>query len=479
MAENSSAAQSKTSNGANPALIAAGVVLFLGGAALQIISPSQHWAALLRDAALLLLAVAAVRQRSLTSWIFLAMLLGLEIGLEHPQFAEHLRFLSDIFLRLIKVIVAPLILATLITGIAGHDDLKSVGRIGIKSLIYFEVVTTIALFLGVGAINLTRAGEGLAVRQSTGAPGASAASSSATTSAATTSAAGTVAPAPLHWDDFVLHIFPENIVKSAAENQILQVAVFAILFAIALTRVPEPTRAPILRFAESLAQAMFKFTNLVMYYAPVGVGAAMAYTVGHMGLGVLLPLAKLLLTAYAALAAFLLLVLLPIAFFSRLPLRRFLRAVAEPATIAFATSTSEAALPRAMECMEAFGVPRQIVAFVIPAGYSFNLDGSTLYLALASIFVAQAAGMHMSWAEQLLMVFTLMLTSKGIAGVPRAVLVVLLATAATFHLPTEPIFIILGIDTLIDMARTAVNVTGNCLACAVIARWEGQLPITR
>ena len=252
----------------------------------------------------------------------------------------------------------------------------------------------------------------------------------------------------------------------------------AILFAIALTRVPEPTRAPILRFAESLAQTMFKFTNLVMYYAPIGVGAAMAYTVGHMGLGVLLPLAKLLLTAYAALAAFLLLVLLPIVFLARLPLASFLHAVAEPATIAFATSTSEAALPRSMECMEAFGVPRQIVAFVIPAGYSFNLGGSTLYLALASIFVAQAAGMHMSWAEQLLMVFTLMLTSKGIAGVPRAVLVVLLATAATFHLPTEPIFIILGIDTLIDMGRTAVNVIGNCLACAVVARWEGQLPTT-
>ncbi|MGA2420986.1 MAG: cation:dicarboxylase symporter family transporter, partial [Candidatus Acidiferrum sp.] len=467
MAENSSAVQANKALGANTALIAAGVFLFLGGATLEIVSPSQHWAALQRDAALLLLAIAAVRQRSLTSWIFFAMLLGLEIGLEHPQFAEHLRFLSDIFLRLIKVIVAPLILATLITGIAGHDDLKSVGRIGIKSLIYFEVVTTIALFLGVGAINLTRAGEGLAVRQSTFAPAAPL-SSPATTSPATTSAAGPTAPAALHWDDFVLHIFPENIVKSAAENQILQVAVFAILFAIALTRVPEPTRAPILRFAESLAQTMFKFTNLVMYYAPIGVGAAMAYTVGHMGLGVLLPLAKLLLTAYAALAAFLLLVLLPIAFFARLPLARFLRAVAEPATIAFATSTSEAALPRAMECMEEFGVPRQIVAFVIPAGYSFNLDGSTLYLALASIFVAQAAGMHMSWPEQLLMVFTLMLTSKGIAGVPRAVLVVLLATAATFHLPTEPIFIILGIDALIDMARTAVNVTGNCLACAVI-----------
>ena len=222
---------------------------------------------------------------------------------------------------------------------------------------------------------------------------------------------------------------------------------------------------------------MFKFTNIVMYYAPIGVGAAMAYTVGHMGMSVLLPLGKLLLTAYAALAAFLLVVLLPIAFFARLPLARFLRAVAEPATIAFATSTSEAALPRAMECMEAFGVPRQIVAFVIPAGYSFNLDGSTLYLALASIFVAQAAGMHLTWPEQLLMVFTLMLTSKGVAGVPRAVLVVLLATAATFHLPTEPIFIILGIDALIDMARTAVNVIGNCLACAVVARWENQLKL--
>jgi proton glutamate symport protein len=220
---------------------------------------------------------------------------------------------------------------------------------------------------------------------------------------------------------------------------------------------------------------MFSFTNLVMYFAPIGVGAAMAYTVGHMGIGVLLPLGKLLFTGYCALLAFLLLILFPISRIARIPLGRFVKAVAEPATIAFATSTSEAALPRAMEAMEEFGVPRRIVAFVIPAGYSFNLDGSTLYLALASIFVAQAAGMHMGWSEQLLMVFTLMLTSKGVAGVPRAVLVVLLATAATFHLPTEPIFIILGIDALMDMARTAVNVIGNCLACAVIARWEGEL----
>jgi proton glutamate symport protein len=449
----------------NVALILAGVLIFLTGAALQVAAPGHTWPSLLRDTALAILAVAAIRQRSLTLWIFFAMLLGLEIGLDRPQFAEHLRFLSDIFLRLIKVIVAPLILATLITGIAGHGDLRGVGRIGIKSLVYFEVVTTIALFLGVAAINLSRAGEGLTLTQPAIAQ-LPAAQPTATQPA----------PAPLRWDDFLLHVFPENIVKSAAENQILQVAVFAILFAISLTQIPEPTRAPILRFAESLSQVMFKFTNLVMYYAPVGVGAAMAYTVGHMGMSVLLPLGKLLLTAYAALAAFLLFVLLPIAFFARIPLMRLLRAIAEPATIAFATSTSEAALPRAMECMEAFGVPRQIVAFVIPAGYSFNLDGSTLYLALASIFVAQAAGTHMTWSEQLLMVFTLMLTSKGVAGVPRAVLVVLLATAATFHLPTEPIFIILGIDALIDMARTAVNVIGNCLACAVVARWEGQLP---
>ena len=384
------------------------------------------------------------------------MFVGWEIGLDWPGFAAHLRVLSDIFLRLIKVIVAPLILGTLVTGIAGHGDLKKVGRIGLKSLIYFEVVTTIALFIGVGAINLTRAGEGLSL------PAASAEQ-------------GPQNVAPLKWDDFLLHVFPENIVKAVGENQILQVAVFAVLFGIALTRVPEKLRQPMLSVAESLTQAMFKFTNIVMYYAPIGVGAAMAYTVGHMGISVLLPLGKLLLTAYGALLVFLIFVLLPIVLLARLPLVRFLKYAAEPATIAFATSTSEAALPRAMECMEEFGVPREIVAFVIPAGYSFNLDGSTLYLAMASIFVAQAAGIHMGWTEQLFMVFALMLTSKGIAGVPRATLVVLMATASTFHLPYEPIFMILGVDTLIDMARTSLNVTGNCLASAVIARWEGEL----
>lgn len=439
-------------------LVIFGALLFLTGAILPLLSTAHAWMAALRWGGLLTFLLLGLRKRSLTYWIFVAMLVGLEIGLDRPQLAEHLRILSDIFLRLIKVIVAPLILGTLVTGIAGHGNLKSVGRMGIKSLVYFEVVTTIALFLGVAAINLSRAGEGLHLSQSI-------------------AASAPLNAAPLRWDDFLLHIFPDNIVKAAAENQILQVAVFAIIFGVALTRIPEAKRVPVLNFAESFTQTMFSFTNLVMYYAPIGVGAAMAYTVGHMGLNVLLPLGKLLLTAYAALISFLLLVFLPIILLARLPLGRFLKAVAEPATIAFATSTSEAALPRAIECMEEFGVPRRIVAFVIPAGYSFNLDGSTLYLALASIFVAQAAGIHMSWREQLFMVFALMLTSKGIAGVPRATLLVLLATAATFHLPTEPIFVILGIDALIDMVRTSVNVTGNCLACAVIARWEGELPL--
>jgi proton glutamate symport protein len=431
-------------------------LLFVAGTVLPLFLPGHVWPIALRWVGLVVIASSGLWRQSLTRWIFFAMLLGGELGLDRPQLAEHLRVLSEIFLRLIKVIVAPLIFGTLVTGISGHGNLRSVGRIGLKSLIYFEVVTTLALFLGVAAINISGAGEGLSISQ-------------------TAAIAPVQNTAPLRWDDFVLHIFPENIAKSVAENQILQVAVFAVLFGIALARLPEAKRAPMLKFCESLTETMFSFTNLVMYFAPIGVGAAMAYTVGHMGIGVLLPLGKLLLTGYSALIAFLLLILLPISLIARIPLGRFVKAVAEPATIAFATSTSEAALPRAMEEMEAFGVPRRIVAFVIPAGYSFNLDGSTLYLALASIFVAQAAGMHMGRSEQLLMVFTLMLTSKGVAGVPRAVLVVLLATAATFHLPTEPIFMILGIDALMDMARTAVNVIGNCLACAVIARWEGEL----
>jgi proton glutamate symport protein len=383
------------------------------------------------------------------------MIAGAELGFDAPALAVNLRVLSDIFLRLIKTIVAPLILATLITGIAGHGDLKSVGRMGVKSLIYFEVATTLALIIGLVAINISHAGVGLSMPTSP------------------PSSESVPAPAATHWQDSILHIFPENIAKSVAEGQILQVAVFAIFFGIALACLSREKRAPMLSFFSSLSEVMFKFTNVVMYFAPIGVGAAMAFTVGQMGIGILLNLGKLLLTLYAALIAFTLLVLLPSALLFRVPMRRFLSAVTEPATIAFATSSSEAALPRAMEAMEALGVPRRIVAFVIPAGYSFNSTGSTLYLAVASIFVAQAAGIHLSVGEQVLMLFMLMLTSKGFAGVPRSALVLLFATAATFHLPTEPIFVILGIDAVADMGRTAINVAGNCLASVIVAKWEG------
>ncbi len=442
------------------AITAAGIALYCAGLLAPLSHALGHIGPPLRMLGLLLLGWAAWRKRSLTGWIFWAMLAGGELGADAPAFAVRLRVFSDIFLRLIKTIVAPLILGTLITGIAAHGQMRSLGRMGLKALVYFEALTTIAMLVGLAAINITRAGVGLSVPQA----------HTATNIPANIPAAG----APLHWDEVLLHTFPENIAKSVADNQILQVAVFAILFGVAMGRISDENRAPLLRVIESLTETMFAFTNVVMYYAPVGVGAAMAYTVGQMGPGVLLHLGRLLLTLYAALLAFGLLGLLPVALIAGVPIRRFLRAVAEPATIAFATSTSEAALPRAMEAMEALGVPRRIVAFVIPAGYSFNLDGSTLYLALASVFVAQAAGVNMGWKQQMFMVATLMLTSKGVAGVPRATLIVLLATVAMFRLPEEPIFVILGIDAIMDMARTSVNVVGNCLASVVVARWEGE-----
>jgi proton glutamate symport protein len=435
-----------------------GLVVLALGAGLQALHGQQLAAVSVRWVGVAMLGVFGVMRRSLTPWIFVAMVVGAELGFDAPAFALQLHVFSDIFLRLIRTIVAPLILATLVVGIAGHGDLKGIGRMGIKALVYFEVVTTLALVLGLVAINVTKAGAGLAM------PVASATQK-------------VTAPPPSHWDDFLLHMFPENIAKSVADAQILQVAVFAVFFGIALATLSEEKRAPLLRLCESLSEAMFRFTNLVMYFAPVGVGAAMAFTVGHMGLGVLVNLGKLLLTLYGALAVFAVGVLLPAALLFKVPIGRFLSAVAEPATIAFATSTSEAALPAAMERMEALGVPRRIVAFVIPAGYSFNLDGSTLYLAVASIFVAQAAGIHLSIGQQLVMMLTLVLTSKGVAGVPRATLVVLLATASTFGLPEWPIFVILGIDALMDMARTTVNVVGNCLASVVVAQWEGQFGV--
>ena len=396
----------------------------------------------------------AWRRRSLSAWILAAMVAGVLLGAWFPAQAVSLRVAGLIFLRLIRAIVAPLIFATLVVGIAGHPDLKQVGRMGLKAIVYFEVVTTAALLIGLGAINLSRAGEGVHITPSAEPEKAQVEQLSGT--------------------EVLLHAFPENIAKSIAENQILQVVVFTALFAIGLARIREERRAPVLRFFEGLADTMFEFTRIVMYFAPVGVGAAIAYTVGHVGVRVLADFAKLIGTLYAALTVFLCGVLLPIALVARVPLGRFVRAIAEPVAIAFGTSSSEAAMPRAMEVMEELGVSRRLVAFVIPTGYSFNLDGSSLYLSLATIFVAQAAGMHLSFGRQLFILLTLMLTSKGVAGVSRAALVILLATASSVGLPSEPIFLLLGIDPLMDMARTAVNVAGNCLATAVVARWEGE-----
>jgi proton glutamate symport protein len=397
----------------------------------------------------------ALYKRSLTTWILVAMAIGIEIGLDFREFSQNLKFLSSIFLRLVKTIVAPLLFATLVVGIASHSNLKQVGRMGWKSLLYFEIVTTIALLIGLIFINITKAGVGIVVPENllTGLPEAKIKT----------------------WQDHIIDIFPENIIKSIYEGNVLPIVLFSVIFGIALALLSEQKKRPMLNFAESLAETMFKFTNIIMYFAPFGVGAAIAVTVGHLGIDILKNLALLLVTLYLALFAFLLLVLLPIALFvAKVPLRKFIQAIREPVSIAFATTSSDSALPKALENMERFGVPRKIVSFVIPTGYTFNLDGTTLYLSLASVFVAQAAGMHLSFGAQFLIGLSLMLTSKGVAAVPRASLVILIATAHTFGFPLWPIMAIYGIDELMDMARTSVNVIGNTLASCVIARWEGE-----
>lgn len=395
-----------------------------------------------------------IKKKSLTTWILVCLVIGAVIGNDFPDVAVHLRVLSKIFLKMIKTIVGPLIFATLVYGIAGHSDIKQVGRMGWKSLLYFEVVTTIALFIGLAAINLFPVGMGIEAPEAMHEQ--------------------ITAAKPQTWQDIVLHIFPENIARSMAEGEVLQIVVFSVIFGIGLIMVPKNKRKPMVDFTQSLSEVMFKFTNIVMYFAPIGVGAAMAYTVGHMGLSILENLFSLLLLLYGSLIVFALFVLLPIALIARIPLKPFIQAIKEPVSIAFATTSSEAALPRAMEAMESIGVPRKIVSFVMPMGYSFNLDGTTLYLSLASVFVAQAAGIDLSFGEQLIMGLTLMVTSKGVAGIPRASLVILMGTAASFNLPIWPIMAILGIDELMDMARTSINVIGNCLASAFIARWEGE-----
>jgi len=397
----------------------------------------------------------AIFKRSLTTWILISMILGAEFGHDLPLVAVKMQVVSMIFLRLIKTIIAPLIFATLVVGIAGHSNLRQVGRMGWKSLVYFEIVSTIALFIGLLAINISKAGVGVKVPE-------------------VINQANVPSVPVATGTDMILHIFPENIAKSIYEGQVLQIVVFSIIFGIAVAMINDKYKNPMLRFTESLAETMFKFTQLIMYFAPFAVFAAIAYSIGHMGLDILFNLFKLLATLYVSLVVFLLGVLLPVALLFKIPLRRFIKAVSEPVVLAFATTSSESALPIAMERMEEFGVPRKIVAFVMPTGYSFNLDGTTLYLSLATIFVAQISGIQLPMEKQLLIVFTLMLTSKGVAGVPRASMVILLGTATSFGLPTWPIYIILGIDELMDMARTSVNVLGNCLATAVIARWEGE-----
>jgi proton glutamate symport protein len=396
---------------------------------------------------------------SLTQWIFVGMGVGLIIGWLAPDVAVDLKPLSTIFLRLIKSIVAPLIFATLVVGIAGHGDLKQVGRMGVKALVYFEVVTTLALVIGLAVVNIMKPGVGVSLQAATN--------------------VGDLVAKKQTFGDVLVHVFPQSFFQAAAEGEVLQVVVFTLIFSFALAMLAKEKRDVILSFCESLAETMFKFTNIVMKYAPVGVAAAIAVTVGNKGLSVLINLGLLIVCLYIALVLFVVFVFGAVALIARVPIRQFINAVKEPALIAFSTTSSEAALPKAMLAMEALGVPRRIVSFVIPTGYSFNLDGTSLYLSLAAIFVAQAAGVDFSLGQQIVIVLTLMLTSKGVAGVSRAALVVLAGTLSSFGLPLEGVAVLLGVDQLMDMGRTMVNVIGNCLATVVIARWEGEFkPVT-
>jgi proton glutamate symport protein len=392
--------------------------------------------------------------------IFVGLIVGIAVGAlvarVAPGRAELFRPFAALFLRLVKMIVAPLIFSSLVAGVAGAGHARAVGRIGLRALVYFEVVTALALAVGLGAVNLAQPGRGVVLPAATATP--------------------ELAAHAQHWDEILLHAVPTSIVQALAENDVLQIVVFAIAFALAVGSIGDKGR-PIVSLCESVAEAMFKLTHGLMHYAPVGVAAAIAYTVGKGGLGVLVHLVALVATLYGALVLFLVGVLVPVALLARVPLVRFVRAVKEPALIAFSTTSSEAALPAAMEALEQFGVPRRIVAFVLPLGYSFNLDGSTLYLSLAAMFVAQAAGVQLTLSQQLTMMLTLLLTSKGVAGVPRASLVILAGTLVSYKLPLEGITLILGVDNIMDMARTTVNVIGNSLAAVVVARWEGELQL--
>jgi len=396
---------------------------------------------------------AFLKRRTLTQWILAGMVAGGVLGWLDPALGVKLQPLSMVFLRAIKSIIVPLVFATLVGGIAGHGtDLRKVGRLALRAIIYFEIVTTLALVVGLLAVNLVRPGVGVALG----------------------AAAAPEAAAQTGLASVLQHIVPQSFFEAAAQNEVLQVVVWSILFGIGLTQVSGRPREVIVEFCGGLAEVMFKFTGIVMKFAPVGVASAIAFTVGHGGVRVLTSLVAVILTLYAALAVFLLGVLLPVILLTRVPLRAFVRAIKEPALIAFSTASSEAALPLALERIEQMGVPRRIVSFVLPVGYSFNLDGSTLYLAVGSLFVAQAAGIHLSLGQQLVMMLTLMLTSKGVAGVPRASVVILAASVASFGLPLEAVAVLFGVDQLMDMARTCTNLIGNGLAACVMAKWEGE-----
>ena len=401
------------------------------------------------------------RRPGLTTQIFIGLLIGIVVGYVWPGFGVAVKPLADAFLRMIKMIIAPLLFSTLVVGIAGTGDLKAMGRIGLKALVYFEAATTIALGLGLALVNIFKPGAGLTLPVGT--------------SAATVAA---MSQNQQHGWDIFLHLFPTSIVDAMARGDILQVAVFATFFGVALAAVGSRGQ-PVLHLLESTAHVMFRFTGYVMAFAPIGVFAAIASTVGGNGLGILLTLGKLVALMYLGLALFVLIVIAGVSRLIRIPFFTFLAAIREPFLIAFTTASSEAALPKALEVMEQFGVPNNIAAFVLPTGYSFNLDGSTLYLSLTSLFVAQLAGIHLTIGQQIVMMLTLMLTSKGVAGVPRGALVVLAATLPQFGLPLEGAAILLGIDQIMDMGRTAVNVMGNCVATAVVARWEGVFDDTR
>ena len=402
--------------------------------------------------------MALLKKLSITQWIIVAMIVGTLIGWLFPEFGQSLKLLSTIFLRMIKSVIVPLLFSTLVIGIAGHgDDMKKVGRLAWRSIVYFELVTTLALAVGLIAVNLIKPGAGVSLA-----------------SANVADTKGIVSTATPTLASVLEHTVPQSFFEAAAQNEVLQIVFFSVLFGIALAKVPGHPRQVMLDFCESLSQVMFKFVGMVMSFAPIGIAGAIAATVGKSGLPVLFTLLKLVLTLYGALAVFILFVLIPIAFAAKVPLKAFVRQVRSSALLAFSTASSEAALPTAMQAMEKLGVPKRIVAFVMPTGYSFNLDGSTLYLAVASIFVAQAANVDMPLKTQLLMMLTLMLTSKGVAAVPRASLVILSGALTQFKLPLEGVALILGVDAVMDMARTSVNLVGNCLATVVMARWEGE-----